>query len=57
MYRKYIRDHRTDQAPRVFDYVREDDGTEMIEIKIGSIKKTILLPDMEEQIKKAKNSS
>ena len=54
MYRKFIKDHRTLKAPRVFDYVREDDGTEMIEIKIGSVIKTILLQDMEKQIREAK---
>ena len=56
MYRKIIRDYRTKQEPRLFDYVRKDDGTEIIEIKIGNVYRTILLSDLEEQIREAKIS-
>ena len=54
MYRKEIRDRRPDHNTRVFDYVREDDGTERIEVKSGNCRRSILLSDMEEQINEAK---
>ena len=54
MYRKIIKDHRKKRAPRVCDYVREEDGTEIIEIKFGKIIRTILVQDLEEQIQAAK---
>ena len=54
--RKEIRDRRSDHNTRVFDYVREDDGTERIEVKSGNCRRSILLSDMEEQINEAKTS-
>ena len=51
-----IRDSRSKEPvkPRILDYVRTDDGTEMIETKDKNTKKTILLDDFLGQIEKAR---
>lgn len=53
MKRSSIRDNRSDRKikPRVMDYIKDDNGDEMLEVKDGNVKKTILLQDFEEQIK------
>ena len=47
-----IRDSRSAERikPRVMDYIRNADGEEIIEVKDGKTKKTILLADFEKQI-------
>ena len=32
------------------DYIRNDDGEELLEVKDGNVRKTILLSDLERQI-------
>ena len=53
-----IRDNRCRNSikPRVLDYIREDDGTELIETKDNKTKKTILLNDFLNQIEKARKT-
>ncbi len=52
MKRGIIRDNRSDRQikPRIMDYIRNDDGEELLEVKDGSVRKTILLSDLERQI-------
>lgn len=54
MKRVYIRDNRSRKMTRVLDYIRKDDGTELIETKDDKILKTILLDDFLEQIEEAR---
>ncbi len=53
-----IRDNRCRKTikPRVLDYIREDDGTELIETKDNKTKKTILLNDLLDQIEEARRT-
>jgi len=52
-----IRDNRSSEEikPRVLDYIKEDDGTELLEIKVKTFRQTILLNDLYDQIEKARN--
>lgn len=52
MIRGIIRDNRSDRKvkPRVMDYIKNDQGEELLEVKNGSLKNTILLKDLEQQI-------
>lgn len=52
MTRSSIRDNRSDRKikPRVMDYIKDDNGDELLEVKDGNVKKTILLQDFEKQI-------
>ena len=52
MVRGLIRDNRSDRKvkPRVMDYIKTDQGEELLEVKDGNCKKTILLKDLEQQI-------
>lgn len=52
MKRGIIRDNRSDNKvkPRIMDYIKNDDGEELLEVKDGNIRKTILLSDLEKQI-------
>lgn len=52
MTRKLIRDNRSDRPvkPRVMDYIKREDGEEMLEVKDGNVRKTILLSDLMKQI-------
>lgn len=52
MKRGIIRDNRSNSQikPRIMDYIRNDDGEELLEVKDGSVRKTILLSDLERQI-------
>ena len=47
-----IRDYRSVNhiKPRIMDYIRYDDGEELLEVKDGNVRKTILLSDLERQI-------
>lgn len=54
MKRVYIRDNRSRKKTRVLDYIRKDDGTELIETKDDKTLKTILLDDFLEQIEEAR---
>ena len=58
MTRIEIRDTRSCASikPRVLDVIIHDDGTQEIEVKDGKRKKSILLSDMQEQIRKAQNN-
>ena len=55
--RQSIRDRRSDKdiQPRVMDYVYEENGTELLELKDGKVRKTILLEDFQEQIEEARS--
>ncbi len=55
--RQSIRDRRSEKdiQPRVMDYVCEENGTELLELKDGKVLKTILLEDFEEQIAEARS--
>ena len=55
--RHSIRDRRSskDVKPRVMDYVCEEDGVELLEMKDGKVLKTILLEDFEAQIAEARS--
>jgi len=50
--RKSIRDSRSEKKikPRIMDYVKQDNGEEILELKDGNVIKTILLQDFEKQI-------
>ncbi len=50
--RKSIRDRSSDQQvkPRIMDYIRQDDGDEILEFKDGHRLRTIHLQDFMEQI-------
>lgn len=52
MKRSSIRDSRSEKKikPRVMDYIKCDNGEEILEVKDGNVKKTILLQDFEKQI-------
>ena len=52
MKRGIIRENRSDNQikPRIMDYIRNDDGEELLEVKDGNVRKTILLSDLERQI-------
>ena len=52
MKRGTIRDNRSERRvkPRVMDYIRDDNGQEILEVKDGNVKKTILLSDLQKQI-------
>lgn len=52
MVRSSIRDSRSDKSikPRVMDYIKNDNGEELLEVKDGNTKKTILLKDFETQL-------
>lgn len=52
MTRSSIRDSRSDKKikPRVMDYIKTDNGRELLEVKDGNTKRTILLEDFENQI-------
>jgi len=53
-----IRDNRSSGKikPRILDYLRDDDGTEMIETKDNKTKRTILLEDFLGQIETARKT-
>ena len=53
-----IRDNRSKEKikPRVLDYIKNDDGTELIETKDSGNKKTMLLNDFLEQIEEARKA-
>ena len=52
MTRSSIRDSRSDKKikPRVMDYIKTDNGQELLEVKDGNTKRTILLEDFVNQI-------
>lgn len=52
MTRKSIRDNSSDKKikPRIMDYIKNDNGEEILELKDGNVKKTIRLDDFEEQL-------
>jgi len=54
--RVYIRDNRSRKRPRIFDYIKTEDGTELIETKDDNVLKTILLDDFLNQIKEARKT-
>ena len=54
MKRVYIRDNRSMKKPRILDYIRTEDGTELIETKDDKVLKTILLDDFLSQIEEAR---
>lgn len=57
MKRVYIRDNRSRKKPRILDYIRTEDGTELIETKDDKddkVLKTILLDDFLSQIEEAR---
>ncbi len=56
MKRVYIRDNRSRKRPRIFDYIKTEDGTELIETKDDNVLKTILLDDFLNQIKEARKT-
>ena len=57
--RQSIRDRRSNQnvQPRVMDYVRGDDGVELLETKSGNITRSILFEDFVEQVREARHKS
>jgi hypothetical protein len=59
MVRENVRDIRSSKRvkPRIMDYIRTDDGVEYLEIKDGHQCKTILLKDVEEQIKRFRSNT
>lgn len=52
MIRSSIRDNRSGNKikPRIMDYIKRDNGDELLEVKDGKVKKTIFLEDFERQI-------
>ena len=56
MKRVYIRDNRSRKRPRIFDYIKTEDGTELIETKDDNVLKTILLEDFLSQIEEARKT-
>ena len=56
MKRVYIRDNRSRKKPRILDYIKTEDGTELIETKDDNVLKTILLDDFLNQIKEARKT-
>ena len=56
MKRVYIRDNRSRKRPRIFDYIKTEDGTELIETKDDNVLKTILLDDFLNQIREARKT-
>lgn len=52
MTRRSIRDNSSDKKikPRIMDYIKNDNGEEILELKDGNVKKTIRLDDFEEQL-------
>ena len=52
MIRSSIRDNRSRSKikPRIMDYIKQDNGEELLEVKDGKVKKTIFLDDFERQI-------
>ena len=56
MKRVYIRDNRSRKRPRIFDYIKTEDGTELIETKDDNVLTTILLDDFLNQIKEARKT-
>lgn len=56
MKRVYIRDNRSRKKPRILDYIKTEDGTELIETKDDKVLKTILLDDFLSQIEEARKT-
>lgn len=58
MKRVFIRDNRSRNRvkPRILDYVRTEDGTELIETKDDRTTKTILLDDFLNQLEEARKT-
>lgn len=56
MKRVYIRDNRSRKKPRILDYIKTEDGTELIETKDDKVLKTILLEDFLSQIEEARKA-
>lgn len=56
MKRVYIRDNRRSNKPRILDYIKTDDGTELIETKDAKVLKTMLLDDLLNQIEEARKA-
>ena len=56
MKRVYIRDNRSRKKPRILDYIKTEDGTELIETKDDKVLKTILLEDFLSQIEEARKT-
>lgn len=54
MVRGNIRDNRSSREikPRIMDYIKNDQGEELLEVKDGKLRRTILLTDLEQQIAK-----
>ena len=54
--RKSIRDRSSDQQvkPRIMDYIRQDDGDEILEFKDGHRFKTIHVQDFMEQLEEVR---
>ena len=56
MKRVIIRDNRSRKKPRILDYIKTEDGTELIETKDDKVLKTILLEDFLSQIEEARKT-
>lgn len=56
MKRVIIRDNRSRKKPRILDYIKTEDGTELIETKDDKVLKTILLEDFLSQIEEARKA-
>ena len=56
MKRVFIRDNRSRKKPRILDYIKTEDGTELIETKDDKMLKTILLDDFLNQIEEARKT-
>lgn len=56
MKRVYIRDNRRSNKPRILDYIKTDDGTELIETKDDKTLKSIRLDDLLRQIEEARKA-
>ena len=56
MKRISIRDNRSRKKPRIFNYIKTEDGTELIEVKDNKVIKSIYLDDLLRQIKEARKT-
>lgn len=56
MKRVSIRDNRSRRKPRIFDYIKTEDGTELIEVKDNKGIKSICLDDLLRQITEARKT-
>ena len=56
MKRVFIRDNRSRKKPRILDYIKTEDGTELIETKDDKMLKTILLDDFLNQIEESRKT-